>query len=33
MFLAFPRAPESDAPLHDKAVWIDLHDPTARKSA
>jgi magnesium transporter len=28
MFLAFPRAPESDAPLHDKAAWIDLFKPT-----
>ena len=28
MFLAFPRHPETDAPLHDKAAWIDLHNPT-----
>ena len=28
MFVAFPRHPETDAPLHDAAAWIDLLNPT-----
>jgi magnesium transporter len=28
MFVAFPRPPESDTPLHEASTWIDLMDPT-----